>query len=65
MKRRKNASGAKRNSTVWVVVNVSCGVFEDVRAYREESSALQRARIWRKNIYPDYDDVEVFKVRVM
>lgn len=51
--------------TIWVAVHVQRGFVSDVRAYQKELSARRKARAWRCQDNPDYDETSVSKVRVI
>lgn len=49
---------------VWVAVNTTEGVFEEVRAFRTEGPAQKLLSKWRKKMNPDYDEADIFEVPI-
>jgi hypothetical protein len=54
----------EKPDVVWVVVRVISGIPDSVEVYRDQKSALEREKVWRKDLRPDYDEVGVFEVEI-
>ena len=54
----------KKADIIYVVVWVHSGVPYEVEAYRDAKTAKARERFYKKDINPDYDEVNTFEVEV-
>jgi len=54
----------KKEQVLWVAVKIWRGFPNEVKGFKKRKLAKKQAELWRKEMYPEYDETGVLPMKI-